>query len=31
MTAFKNRFVRLAYVLTVLAALVGTLGAGRKW
>jgi hypothetical protein len=31
MTAFKNRIVRLAYFLTVLAALAGSLGAGKKW
>ena len=31
MTALKNRFVRLAYFLTVLAALAGSLGAGKKW
>lgn len=31
MAALKNRFVRLAYFLTVLAALAGSLGAGKKW
>lgn len=31
MTHLKNRFARLAYVLTTLAALAGSLGATRKW
>ncbi len=31
MTALKHRFARLAYVLTTLAALAGSLGATRKW
>jgi hypothetical protein len=31
MTAFKQRLVRLAYFLAMLAALAGSLGAGKKW
>jgi hypothetical protein len=31
MTAFKKRLVRLTYFLAMLAALAGTLGAGKKW
>jgi hypothetical protein len=31
MTAPKKRLARLAYFLSVLAALAGSLGAGIKW
>jgi hypothetical protein len=31
MTVLKRQSVRLAYVLTTLAALAGSLGATRKW
>jgi hypothetical protein len=31
MALLKTRLARLAYFLTVLAALAGSLGAGKKW
>jgi hypothetical protein len=31
MTNLKNRFARLAFALSTLAALAGSLGATRKW
>jgi hypothetical protein len=31
MTLLKTRLARFAYLLTVLAALAGSLGAGKKW
>jgi hypothetical protein len=31
MTILKHRFARLAYVLTTLTAMAGSLGAVKKW
>jgi hypothetical protein len=31
MTVLKHRVARLAYILTTLAALAGSLGATKKW